>query len=244
MKKRNVRLSEPPAPSSRITNTQGILMMVILLLVIAFFGSLQYEQLTGKLVYRDSWYGGYSGYGGGWFGFSFSDIYAQHGYIIDAALFLLIFLGVGKGLFTKHFAEGGTAVYVGIGIFLAFALLLWEERSGVYLLEAFGPLVVVLFALVLLAWAFRWTKNAGMNAIPILCIGYLVFYWGLYGGTRSMYAQKIADFLASISLSEDLISFLGHVALLVLVGYIVWWLWKGRHSNNQASSSESSSHHH
>ncbi|MEK6839865.1 MAG: hypothetical protein AABX72_02915, partial [Nanoarchaeota archaeon] len=179
MKKRNVRLSEPPTPSSRITDTQGILVVVLLLLIIAFFGSLQYEQLTGKLVYRDSWYGGYSGTGG-WFGFSFSDIYAQHGYIIDAALFLLIFLGVGKGLFTKHFAEGGTAVYVGIGIFLAFALLLWEERSGIYLLESFGPLVVVLFVLVLLAWAFRWMKQAGMNAIPLICIGYLVFYWGIY----------------------------------------------------------------
>ena len=241
MKKRMGSLPEPPAPSPRITDVQGILMMVILLLVIAFFGSLQYEKLTGNLVYRDTWYG-YGGGGMGWFGgFSFSDIYARHGYIIDAGLFLLIFLGVGKGIFKKHFAEGGTAVYTGIGIFLAFALLLWEERSGIYLLEQFGSLVVVLFVLVLFVWVFQWMKSAGMSVIPLLCIGYLVFYWGIYEGRRTMFGEKIYAWIVSLSfLSEDTMNFLALAATLVLISYLGWWIFFGR---KQRTTSEHHDHH-
>ena len=226
MKKRIIRLPEPPTPSLRTTDVQGILFMMVLLLLIAFFGTLQYEKLTGKLVYRDSGYG-YLGGSGLFGGFSFSDIYAQQGYLIDAALFLLIFLGAGKGIFKKHFAEGGTAVYTGIGIFLAFALLLWEERSGIYLLEQFGSFVVILFLLVLFAWVFQWMKSAGMSSIPLICIGYLALYWGLFEGRHTMYGQNIYSWIVGI-LPEDIIAMLAHIALLGLVVYFIWWFFYGR----------------
>ena len=238
MKKRIIRLPEPPTPSPRTTDVRGILFMMVLLLLIAFFGTLQYEKLTGKLVYRDSGYG-YLGGSGLFGGFSFSDIYAQQGYLIDAALFLLIFLGAGKGIFKKHFAEGGTAVYTGIGIFLAFALLLWEERSGIYLLEQFGSFVVILFLLVLFAWVFQWMKSAGMSLFPLICLIYLIFYWGFSEWSSTMFGWRIYDWVADF-LNKDIMGILAILAFLGLVVYVCMWVFG---KTKSASQTDHHNHH-
>ncbi len=229
-KREKYSLPEPPSPSIGVKRETVWLIVIIALMIVALIGSVDYDKVSGNLVYRDNWYG-YSGGGFGGFGFSFRDIYARHGYIIDAALFLIIFLGVGKGVFKKHFGEGGTPVYVGIGIFLAFALLLWEERSELYLLEQFGPLVVVMFVLVLGVWAYHWMQQAGLGIWPTLAIGYLIFYFFL----TSLGNASVRNIISKIGVSNDWLSLLAVAAVLILIISIIHKIW-GKKEEKKASS--------
>lgn len=225
------QLPEPPRPSSQRKETPLYLLLAVALFAFALLIDLHDTSPAGALVYRDAGYG--YGYGGGFFGgfgfFQFGDLYHTYGYIIDAALFLLIFLGVGKGVFKKHFGEGGTPVYTGIGFFLAFALLLWEENHGVYLLEQFGPFVVVLFLAVFMLWALRWIQQSGFGWLPTLSGAYLFFWLFLTAWKESYIGRKLLFLLDQIHFPFDW-DFLGFFAALSVVGIAVSFIlaWQRR----------------
>lgn len=105
-------------------------------------------------------------------------IYYDYAQWFDFFLFLAIFVGLGKVVFEKHFKEGGKAIYIGLGVFLALALVLWEVRSGVVLLELFGPLALV-FMLVLFLFIFYkyLSKHISAGGLTILCGGYALLYF-------------------------------------------------------------------
>ena len=148
-----------------------ITLLLALLLIFFVIG----PRITGRVYYYDY---GTRGYGGG-FGFSwmrFSDIYYQYGYIIDATIFLLIFLSLAKIVFTKHFGEPVKPLYVGVGLFLAFALLLWEERTGIYLLELAGPLAALLIPLVVVVALFILLKRTGFGFFSAFFISLISIY--------------------------------------------------------------------
>ena len=214
--------------------------LLIVLLVIGLASIFSSGTITGEAFYRDSGYG-YGGYGGGFFGFggygfNFQDLYSQYGSFIDAILFLLIFLGVGKGIFKKHFGDGGTAAYTGIGLFLAFSLLLWEQRTGFYLLEQFGPLVLTLFIVIIFLWAFKLLNSTGLHLVPTICLVYLVFYFFLIFWFDTLFSQKITGALGSGGISGfgrgigqflvgevgTVIAFIAGVVLLISVGSALW----------------------
>ena len=208
-------LPEPPSPSMGIKRETIWLIIVIALMIVTLIGSVDYDKVSGNLVYRDSWYGygGGSGFGGFGVGTRFSDVYSQYGYIIDTALFLLLFLGIGKGVLKKHFGEGGTSVYVGLGLFLAFALLLWEENTGFYLLQELGPLALILLILIIVVLAYRSLKNSdiGLWWIPIISFGYLLYYYGFYKRNTSYLSSSLMETIWYIAVGAFVIS------LLVLV---------------------------
>lgn len=96
---------------------------------------------------------------------------------IDFFLFLVIFLGLGKATFGKHFKEGGKAVYTGLGIFLSLALVLWERRNGIFLVEFFGPLVLVFLILLVFFYLYKHLKGVASGwGIFGLSLGYIAFY--------------------------------------------------------------------
>ena len=73
-------------------------------------------------------YGGSFGYE---MGTSLVDLYREHASWFDFGIFLILFLSLGRVVFGQHFkGAGGRGVYIALGIFLALALLIWEEQAG------------------------------------------------------------------------------------------------------------------
>ncbi|MEK6862220.1 MAG: hypothetical protein AABY07_09730 [Nanoarchaeota archaeon] len=191
------------------------------LILVALAGMIKYNEITGQAYYRD--YGGY-GYGLGLFDFgfvNFSDLYYQYGTLIDAIIFLLIFLGLGRSIFGEKFkGAGGTAVYTGLGLFLTFALLLFEEQTGFNLLYSFGPVVMFMFAAVIFIYGYKLLKeHAGIGLIPAAAIMYLVL-WLLLIKTGA--GRKLIDwFFSAFGFVFDVNKFdiLAFIAVVALIAY-------------------------
>ena len=193
---------------------------IIFLLLAVFIGLFILNEYTGQAYYQDYGYGSGYGFGGGYGGFgflniNFTDFYYSYGSLIDAFLFLLIFMGVGKGVFKEHFKQGGTAVYTGLGIFLAFSLLLWEEQTGFSLLLEFGPFVFFAFLLVLFFYIYTWIKHSGAGGVFAGAATYILF-WILY---RFAYVQEKFTILDPV---EAVIDLLFWASIAYSAGYILW----------------------
>mgnify|MGYP001612309612 FL=1 len=183
--------------SSGVVQHHRTLWLITLLLVVLLLFLVVGPRITGRVYYYDY---GSRGYGGGFQWMQFSDIYYQYGYIIDATIFLLIFLSLAKIVFTKHFGEPVKPLYIGVGLFLAFALLLWEERTGIYLLELAGPLAAVLIPLVVVVALFIILKRTSFGFFPALFISLIVIYallWALNLASLTSY-YAIINFLYSL----------------------------------------------
>ena len=122
---------------------------------------------TGALVYRDYSYGGYSGsYGGGYLGsfgygqMTITEFYQTYSLYIDAIIFLIIFLSIGKAVFLDHFKTGGKTLYVALGLGLTLALMLWEEQQGISIIYEAGVVSVIVIVLALLAGTYFGIKKA------------------------------------------------------------------------------------
>jgi len=151
--------------------------ILIVLIVIAIAGFLSSGSMTGSIYYPDYGYRGYGYFD--YVGFSsFLEFYEQYSFIIDAFLFLMIFLGLGQAAFGEHFKNrGGRAVYIGIGLFLSFGLLLWEEQTGFRILYHIGPLGLILGGLVILFWFYSYlTKGLDINFLTAASVIYIIFF--------------------------------------------------------------------
>ena len=165
---------------------------VALVLGATFLASTGVVTPTGAVVYRDAGYG-YGGSSGGLFFDSFGDVqfldlYYQYGGIIDAVLFLIIFLSVGRGVFEEQFKKGGKTLYMGVGIFLALALVLWEEQSGFHILTHAGPVALAILGLTLLVGMFLFLHKGGFRPVMAVLLIYLILYftvlWPQFSGSE------------------------------------------------------------
>ena len=122
------------------------------------------------------------------------ELYYSYSQWFDFFLFLIIFLGLGQIAFGRHFKEGGKAVYVGLGIFLSLALVIWEAKTGIILLEFFGPLAAVFLVILALFLMFKYLKgNVNSSSVMWISLAYIGFYilfiwldtWGFMTGYYS-----------------------------------------------------------
>tara|TARA_Y100000310_G_scaffold202483_1_gene202667 strand:- start:3361 stop:4044 length:684 start_codon:yes stop_codon:yes gene_type:complete len=181
--------------------------VAVILIAVALAGYVSQGEITGQIVYRDADYGGFGGYGGGGFmnGFSFLEFYQNYAPFVDAVIFLLIFLSIGKTILGTHFKKGGQALYAGVGLFLALALLLWEEQNQFYLLEEFGIfalLILIVLVLVIVGKALH-VNTSRQVAIPIIIfftfLAYKIFadtIVGIFGQTP--FIQTINEWFSTI----------------------------------------------
>lgn len=194
--------------------------IIVIALAILLFLLLK-SNITGGVWYRD--YGG-GGYGFDFFGFeffSFTDMYQSYGYVIDAVIFLLIFLGLAQSVFKERF-KAGKGLYVGIGLFLSFALLLWEEQTGISLLQMFGPVVFGFFIIVLAVVIARWLNHEfGWSPLVSVALVYLVLYWVLF---KTQNSRVILDWLVSIwpGFERFLVGGLLDILMFIAIGVIVF----------------------
>ncbi len=145
----------------------SVTLVLLAIATVGFFSSSDFG-VTGALVYRDYSYGGgsYGGsYGGGGYGGTFSygltitEFYQAYAIYIDAVIFLLIFLGVGKSVFLTHFGSGGKAVYVAVGLALTLGLMMWEERENRSIISQLGPWGLAILVIVVLAGCYIAALN-------------------------------------------------------------------------------------
>ena len=140
---------------------------VLLAIAIVGFFTQSETGVTGALVYRDYGYGGYGGgygggsyYGGGFgYGLTITEFYQSYAAYIDAVIFLLIFLGVGKSIFMDHFKSGGKAVYVAVGLALTLGLMMWEERENRSIISELGPWGLAILVIIVLAGCYIAALN-------------------------------------------------------------------------------------
>ncbi len=205
--------------------------VVSLFLLIMVAGFLSQGNLTGGAFYRDygDGYGaggfnffGYGGYGG--FGyFNFSEMYYQYASLIDAVIFLVIFLSLGKSIFGEHFKES-KGVYIGIGLFLTMSLLLWEERTGFSLVERFGPFVFFIFLIVLIFYVFKWIKEAGAGALFAAAVAYLIFFFFVSSWIQD---YDLMGWLPDVTqgMMWWLLTVSWILAWFVAIGSLIYWVW-------------------
>src|SRR5690606_28581106 len=125
---------------------ERVLLVIATILAIIAVGSIALNT-TGAVVYSRGAAGSTTFLDSG----SIADYYYQYSEIFDFFLFLLLFLGLSQMILSKHFEQVNKSVYVAVGIFLALALVLWENRAGTTLIELSGPIpiAILLIGLVL-----------------------------------------------------------------------------------------------
>ena len=192
----------------------------LVLLAVALAGFVSQGQLNGAYIFQNSGYsyGGY-GSGGGFFStFRFTDFYLQYGPLIDAFLFLIIFLSVGKSVLQDHFKKGGSSLYMGVGITLALGLLLWEEYTGFLILQELGPYAGLLLALVVLVMVYRFMVQAGTGgAFAAAILGLVLYFFILKGGdvNNTFFGKILYELNVSPEFFQYFMGFIDTAALLL-----------------------------
>lgn len=189
--------------------------------------------VTGALVYRDYGYGGFGGGGSGggvssgdlfgYGGLTVTAFYQQYQIYIDAIIFLLIFLSVGKALFLKHFGSGGKTLYVAVGLALTLGLLLWEEQTGFSIIYNLGPVGVIALLLILFGAVYfsvhRITLSHFKALLVTIFIGYLVTR--VFPDLLSYLPEVLSSLLGPISTREDLLGRILFISLIVIIALLV-----------------------
>ncbi len=109
-------------------------------------------------------------------GGSLSDWYYRYAQIFDFLIFLLIFLGVTQMVMGEQFKNLNKSLVVGVGIFLALALVLWESRTNRNLFELFGPFSIVILVLFILLVIYKQIKGFGGAKWTTVSAAYIIFY--------------------------------------------------------------------
>jgi len=107
----------------------------------------------------------------------FGSFYENASSFIDAFLFLLIFMGLAKFVFSKTYKKSSKPIIVGVGLALTFAAAFFEYQYNVNLgmLGPFAVFLVILSVIFLLFTLFKTTTNDNTlsTAIAIL-VGYAI----------------------------------------------------------------------
>ncbi|MDD5331269.1 MAG: hypothetical protein PHE43_00390 [Candidatus Nanoarchaeia archaeon] len=114
------------------------------------------------------------------------DIYYSNANWIDFLIFLMLFVGLGYITLGKTplFEGRGKIVVIALGLVLSFALLIWENKTGFYLLEEFGPFVFwgaliiggVLFIKAVAKKISPEGKGLGIAISSIFLLAYIAIY--------------------------------------------------------------------
>lgn len=235
------------------SNTFIITLIIIVALLLIYLIA---HNVTGYQIYDPYGYGGAGypvygpsagpQYGGGSFGagagfgfggwFNLVDLYFAYASWFDFFIFLVIFLGLGEMAFKKRFEEhGGKAMYIGIGIFLALSLLIFEETSGFKLIDLFSSWAFFIFILIITILIYSWISNVAGTRARKVAVGLSYFFFYIFGanflgcgGFGFGYYIPLMDTLYQILPALCLILFLLLIGAGLLVVLGLWELASGR----------------
>ena len=136
-----------------------------------------------------------------------SAIYARYWAVIDLFVYTTIFVGVARAALRSRMpGRGGQAVSAGVGVSLAFGMVLLEHRQGISL-QTFGPAAVVLIVLLFGLMVHGMLRHVGIQ-----------------GGTATAAAYTATTVTAMVTVPEALRWLTGRVpvaTVAIVVGLIV-----------------------
>lgn len=180
----------------------GLILLFSLLLVSSAFGAYRYYDYS------------YGGFGGGdfsgMFG-SFFDFLEDNQYVVDAVIFLIIFLIMAKKILAEKFADE-KALYVVIGIALTIGIMAYERRIGYSLI--FNSAWISLLALFAFgAYMASTTKITGIRVL-LMSVIMLIFL-----------AIVLPEKLPDIHFYLMNIPWIGNIYQILLLLFFVGVLW-------------------
>lgn len=104
--------------------------------------------------------------------------YSQFSTIIDAIVFLIIFIGLAQVTLGKRFGDtrGAKAIVVGVGIALTLALVITEHEMN-FSLAQFGPFAAGIFILLAASLLFYLLKTLGVGGVASFSTSYVIVYF-------------------------------------------------------------------
>jgi|GEM_PF-2906321 len=208
-KKRNVNKKEENINIHNVAHKVAITGSIFLGIFVLFLVA---GDFTSGAVYRSS------GFRGGEF-FDILDLYYQYSTFFDLGIFLAIFLGLGQSILGKHLEVGGKSVYVGLGIFLSIALLIWERQTGFSLLESFGPWAFFIIIILLSVFVFNILEQTTGSGLIAIGGAYIVFYLAYFGLLDQVTGFDL--FLFNSNIPIDVLPWM-NLMFLSSIGLILW----------------------
>lgn len=104
--------------------------------------------------------------------------YETYSTLLDAIIFLIIFIGLAQVTLGKRFGDtrGAKAIVVGVGIALALALVITEHRMN-FSLAQFGPFAAGIFILLAASLLFYLLKTLGVGGVASFSTSYVIVYF-------------------------------------------------------------------
>ena len=141
-------------------------------------------------------------------------MYADYSSLFNFALYLILFLGLSRVVFARHFeGRGGKSITIAVGLLMATALAITENRTGFELITVFGPVSVALFIGMIGVVLFTLLISFGARKSTAAAATYLVLYLSFTGiaTTYHQYLQNRLPILTAI-LAVGLI-----IAIIILI---------------------------
>ena len=154
-----------------------------------------------------------------------ADLYYKYTEIFDFVIFLFLFVGLSQMILKEHFNNVHKSLFVGLGIFLALALVLWENRTGNKLLELSGPVVVLMLAIGAVLVIYYMIKGFKGGHISTIAWSYVLFFF-LFFVIFDLYQAPFLQSALSY-LPFDLFSVAG-IIFIFMLGVIIFNFVKGR----------------
>jgi hypothetical protein len=109
--------------------------------------------------------------------FNITQTYDHYSGLIDLFIYILIFVGLAQAILARHYGgSGGRAVAIGVGLCLAFAMLLAEEAFQ-FNLRSFGPFAALLVVILLGITMFGLLHGAGMSKTASASTSYVAIFF-------------------------------------------------------------------
>ena len=84
---------------------------------------------------------------------------------IDFVIYLLIFVGLSKFVFSKRFSgNGGKAISVGVGLILSLSMSIFSYTTG-FSIGSFGPIAAIILMLLVGMLLFGFIRQIGGNTV-------------------------------------------------------------------------------
>ncbi|RKX19119.1 MAG: hypothetical protein DRP35_08210 [Candidatus Zixiibacteriota bacterium] len=140
--------------------------------------------------------------------------YQQNYLFIDFVIYLLIFVGLSKFVFSKRFSgNGGKAISVGVGLILSLSMSVFSYTTG-FSIGSFGPIAAIILMLLVGMLLFGFIRQIGGNTVNSGIGAFIVTYFLMRSVTPEIY-----DWVAKRSFAAWI-----DAVLMLSIPYLVYLL--------------------
>ena len=140
--------------------------------------------------------------------------YQQNYLFIDFVIYMLIFVGLSKFVFSKRFSgNGGKAILVGVGLILSLSMSVFSYTTG-FSIGSFGPIAAIILMLLVGMLLFGFIRQIGGSSVNSGIGAFIVTYFLMRSVTPEIY-----DWVAKRSFAAWI-----DAVLMLSIPYLVYLL--------------------